>query len=283
VVIALGHTDGEGARRVRRTLSRSALLLGRPELSDPVLRHVLTSARPDVLLSWFWPKKIPADVLAIAPRGAFGVHPSLLPRHRGPDPTFWAILEGDTETGVTLHRLADEYDTGRIVAQQRVAITPEHSAWGLAKALDRPSLALLVEAAAALARGESLEGIAQDDALSSHAPQPSPEQLAIDWRQPFSVLSRLVRAARPYPGATMAVGERELEVLEVGRTRHALPRALQPADAVRTDEGVVVRCGDGGVVLTRVRDAEGKVFRGQSVSALFPPLTELPAPGKKAP
>ena len=68
-------------------------------------------------------------VLEVAPLGAIGVHPSLLPRHRGPDPYFWAIESGDLETGVTAHRLEEEYDTGAILAQRRLAIDASWNSW----------------------------------------------------------------------------------------------------------------------------------------------------------
>src|SRR5687767_9769653 len=100
-LIGLGHPDAPGARRVRRVLGRRALVLGRPDLHAGALQAALASVQPDVLLSWFWPQRIPEAVLTLPPLGAYGVHPSLLPRWRGPDPYFWALYQGDTETGVT--------------------------------------------------------------------------------------------------------------------------------------------------------------------------------------
>jgi folate-dependent phosphoribosylglycinamide formyltransferase PurN len=135
-VASFGHRMS-GLRRVRARLAplvvatdrtsaplatERPLLLFKPDLNDRGIVQALASARPDAILSWFWPTQIPPAVLSLAPRGAFGVHPSLLPRHRGPDPYFHAIREGDAETGVTLHRLEAAYDTGHVVAQRRVPI-----------------------------------------------------------------------------------------------------------------------------------------------------------------
>src|SRR5262245_29427709 len=89
-LICLGHLDMPGARRVRRQLGRRALVLGQPDLREPGVIACLERFAPDALLSWFWPKRIPAAVLRLARLGAYGVHPSLLPRWRGPDPYFWA-------------------------------------------------------------------------------------------------------------------------------------------------------------------------------------------------
>lgn len=276
-VVALGHVDQPGARRVRRRLSQHSLVLGQPDLGEPSIVGALAAAKPDVILSWFWPKRIPGHVLALAPAGGFGVHPSLLPRWRGPDPYFWALVSGDPWTGVTLHRLDETYDTGRIVAQASVPIAPHHNGWTLAKALDAPSLRLLLDAAARLSRGEALEGIPQDDALASDAPQPDAQTVAIDWQSTCADIERLVRAARPYPGATLQVEDAVLELLKVRRFCEPLPRALEPGDAVLTPDGVVIVASDGGLVLSEVRLEDGELYQGSEIAGLFPELARLPA------
>jgi methionyl-tRNA formyltransferase len=282
VVVALGHPDAPGARRVRRRLSRSALVLGRPELEDPALVRVIASARPDVLLSWFWPKRIPEAVLRLAPRGAFGVHPSLLPELRGPDPYFWAILRGLARTGVTLHRLDRDYDTGNVIAARALDIAPHEHAFALAKRLDRPSLALLVSCAERLAQGEALEGEPQDAQRASEAPRPEDELLEIDWREPAVHIARLVRAAAPFPGAHAVLGDTEVDVVEARPFARALPRALEPGDAVLAPEGVVVCTAEGGLLLERVRDENGNVLRGAELVELFPDgLSTLPPHASK--
>lgn len=269
-VVVLGHTDAPGARRVRRELGKSAMLLGAPDLEDRDVQQALASAAPDVLLSWFYPRRIPEAVLALAARGAFGAHPSLLPRLRGPDPYFWALFHGETETGVTLHRLEREYDTGAIIEQVRVPIDARDNAWRLAKRLDGPGLRLMIACAERLAAGEALEGAAQDAALASDAPAPSEEQLSIDWQRPVDEIVRLVRAAAPYPGASAELGDEVVEVLEAERHRTPLPRALEPADAVWTPDGLVICATGGGVRVTRVRLEDGAVLKGAALASLFP-------------
>ncbi len=268
VVAALGPLDLPGRRRVRARLGASgALVLGMPDLADPAVRRALEAARPDALLSWFWPRRIPREVLDLAPLGAFGTHPSLLPRWRGPDPYFWAIRSGDAETGVTLHRLTPEYDAGAVVAARRVPIDPADDAWTLARKLDRPALELLVECARRLSGGDRLEGTPQDPEQVTWAPSPGAEDLAIDWRAPAADVVRLVRAASPEPGAAARIGESEVEVLGARVFPRPVLRALAPAEAMRTDDGLVVRCGDAGVWLERVR-VDGDVLRGPETNAL---------------
>jgi methionyl-tRNA formyltransferase len=268
-VVALGHPRAPGARRVRRRLGRAGtLVLGRPELGDEAVGAVLSAARPDVLLSWFWPRRIPEALLALPPCGAFGVHPSLLPRWRGPDPYFWALREGDTETGVTLHRLAGEYDAGEIVEQRAVAIRDDDDAWSLARRLDAPSLALLASAAERLAHGEQLPGEAQDESRVTLAPSPTPEDLAVDWKASVAEILRLVRAAAPNPGASADFGGHDVEVLAARPYESSLPAALAVAEARCVDEGVAVRAADGAVLITAVRMGDRRLT-GADLHALL--------------
>lgn len=275
-VVVLGHTDTPGARRVRRELSRRALILARPDLDAPDVVAALASARPDAILSWFYPKRLPEPVLRLAPRGAFGAHPSLLPRWRGPDPTFWAIFSGDHETGVSLHRLEAEYDTGAVIASERLDIGREDTAWRLAKRLDRPGLRLMVRCAQLLSEGQDLRGVPQDDQLATPAPLPDEQLLSIDWARPAEEIVRLVRAAAPYPGASAELGDELVEVLDAAIYEPALPRALEPCDAVWTPVGLVVCAGDRGVLVRCARDGEGVLLRGEALQELFPePLARV--------
>lgn len=222
------------------------------ELREAELREALVGAGADLLLSFFWPRRIPPWLLAIPRLGAFGTHPSLLPRHRGPDPYFWALRDGDAVTGVTLHALDEAYDTGPIVAQRELRVHDDDDAFSLAKRLDAPALELLTWAAEQASRGLALPRRAQRGDPGRWARQPNEEDLRIDWSAASSEVLRLVRAAAPYPGATALLGELEVEVVGA-RPAPKPPAALRPAEAYDLNGGVAVVCGDGAVELTRVR------------------------------
>jgi len=242
--------DAIGTRRLKRVVGEDKVAIV-PDLVRSA--GTIRAARPDLVVSWFWTKKVPRSVREAAPLGAIGVHPSLLPRHRGPDPTFWAIDSGDTETGVTAHVLEDEYDTGAILGQKRLAIDPEWSAWRLAKKLDRPSLALLREIVAAYARGEPPEKREQDESSATEALAPDDELLEIRWADPAEAIARRVRAASPWPGAFTEIGGSVVTVTRA-RATPEVPRALDIGEAYVREDGVaVVRAGDGGVELLEGR------------------------------
>lgn len=258
--IVLGHPDAPGSRRLRRRLRPSTLLLGKPRLDDPQVLSTLASLRPDAILSFFYPRRIPEAVLALAPRGAFGTHPSLLPRWRGPDPYFWAIREGDTETGVTLHRLDRDYDTGHVIAQRTMPLLDRYDAWKLARALDRPALALLLECARRLDHGEVLLGDPQDDALATHAPEPDDDDLSIDWNEDAESIVRLVRAAAPTPAALADIEGELVEVTRASVYERSAPASLEPAEAFVDGDSVVVCAGRGAVRILGARDEQGDAF-----------------------
>lgn len=241
--------DALGTRRLRAAIGRDNVSM-MPDLDR--LAGAVAARKPELVVSWFWTRKVPASFRAIAPLGAIGVHPSLLPRHRGPDPYFWAIDAGDTVTGVTAHQLDDAYDTGAILARRELAIDPAWNAWTLAKKLDRPSLALLRDTVRAFAEGKPPAPLAQDDALATEAPQPSDDDLEIRWTDDAAHIERRVRAASPWPGAFTAIGEVALTLTRVRATtsRPELLAALEPGEAIVRDDGIaMVRARDGGVEL----------------------------------
>lgn len=266
--IVLSPAEAPGRRRL------GAL---RPDLLDagklgdelePAVEAALASEAPDLLVSWFWTRKLPHSWLSQPPLGAIGVHPSLLPKHRGPNPFFGSIDGGDEVTGVTAHRLDAEYDTGRILGQRSVQVG-ERDAWQLARALDRPSIALLRETAQRLARGESLTEMEQDHSLATWAPEPEGEQLKVDFGWSTERILRRVRALAPTPGLALEVLGVELFVTraEAGGLPASYLAALIPGEAHVSDEdGLSLRTADGAVRVTRA----------------FFPLTEEEAVGARA-
>ena len=253
---------------LRRLTTRSAP--GRTELRPRVDRsdtlERVRAARPDLIVSWFWTTRLPESILRLAP--SLGVHPSLLPRHRGPDPCFWAIDAGDEITGVTAHRLAVEYDTGDVLARRELRVDPAWNGWLLARALDRPSLALLREVVRAHAEGNPPAAIPQDELAATAAPSPTDEDLAIVWSWPAARIERRVRAAAPWPGAWTEIGDRIVTLVRVRPTRD-YPRALESGEAALRSDGVaVVRTGDDAVELVEGRAEDERPLADRDLADL---------------
>jgi methionyl-tRNA formyltransferase len=213
-------------------------------------------------------------VIRLAPR-AFGVHPSLLPRHRGPDPYFWSLARRDAETGVTAHVLTPRYDDGAILAQRRVKMPPRGNSWQLAKALDRPSLALMREISARYARGESIQAISQDDERSSDAPAPTDEDCELLWEWTVDEVIARVRAAAPDPGAFTGYGDETVVILDAKRAEQ-VPKAIEPGEIVKSREGVIIRASDGAIVVLEAKlEGDEKVRRGAAVAECFPGIPSV--------
>jgi methionyl-tRNA formyltransferase len=264
IVYAAACRPAPGLRRLTARVGRDRTVV-RPDLARPEAVARIRAARPDLIVSWFWTTKLPAEVLALAP--AVGVHPSLLPRHRGPDPYFWAIDEGDATTGVTAHLLEAEYDTGPVLGRRELPIEPGWNSWNLARALDRPGLALLRDTVRAFASGKPPAAVAQVG-RATFAPQPGEGDLAIRWSWTASRIERRVRAAAPWPGAWTQIGE-ALVTLERVRETRRFPRALEPGEAAVREDGVaVVRAGDAAVELLAGRDEEDAHLRAPELAAV---------------
>jgi methionyl-tRNA formyltransferase len=265
VLAAISRTDAVGLRRARRLFGDDLVL--KPRVTDDDLRRRMIAREPDLLVSWFWTTRLPMKLVRAAKLGGLGAHPSLLPRHRGPDPTYWAIASGDEETGVSVHRIEAEYDTGDVLAQERLRIDPAWNAWLLARALDRPSLRLLRATVARFARGEIVEGIPQDPSLATEAPFPDDEACAIRWARPTEEILRHVRALAPAPGAWTEIDGAFVSVTRAARAR-GCPEALLPGEGAAIDGRAVVRTGDGAVELLS-GEIDGVPAGPRELAALF--------------
>jgi len=263
----LSPMPAPGRRRVRHALGDRVIdtLAHGPELSAEIEQR-LAAAHVDLLVSWFWTRRLPATWLALPRLGAIGAHPSLLPRHRGPDPYYAAIDAGDIETGVSIHRLTAAYDEGEVLLRAHLEVGTRN-AWQLARALDRPSLALLREGVRRLARGELLQGEAQDERLATWAGAPVDEALRADFRWPAERVLRRLRALSPVPGLALEV--RGLAFFATrARVTDDFPQALVAGEAAVVPPGVlVIRCGSQALVVERATLGENQEAPGLSTSA----------------
>lgn len=249
----LAPVDAPGRRRLTRVLGEPRVLASKTLGSRlvPRVEEALAREAPDLIVSWFWTRKLPSSWIAHARYGGIGAHPSLLPRHRGPNPYFAAIDAGDAETGVSVHTLAPEYDEGDVLLTRRIEVG-ERDSWQLARALDRPSLALLREAAAAFAADVPPRAVPQRSDLATWAPEPSGDELHVNFTWPTERVLRRIRALAPVPGLALEIEGLELIVTRARRAAE-FPSALAPGEAaVYGDPSrLVLRTGDGAVEIER--------------------------------
>ncbi len=260
VVLVVTQPD-RPAGRGRRTLLASpvkeaAVALGLPVIQPASLRRdraaveALRRAEADVAVIAAFGQILRPDVLAIPPHGVLGVHASLLPRLRGAAPIAAAIMQGATETGISLMLTDAGMDTGAIVAQSALPILPQDTTASLSARLARLGADLLIALLPAWLRGE-LRPRPQDNALATAAPPLEKAAGAIDWSRPAISIDRQVRALIPWPIAYTEWAGQRLQILAA----HPLPGTAEgvPGQVALVGEQVAVATGAGLLALDTVQ------------------------------
>ena len=223
------------------------------EPNTPDFIGKIIALKPDFLFSFYYRLMLKPALLAAATRGAFNMHGSLLPKYRGRVPVNWAIINGETKTGATLHEMVEKPDAGRIVDQEAVAILPDDNAQQVFhKVTDAAALALDRSMPALIAGNAILR--AQDLSQGSYFGGRKPADGIINWVDSAQNIHNLVRAvAPPYPGATTTVAGQAINIhrtqLAPAHFQHTKPGMLNVSS-----ERVIALCGDGRML--RIMGAE---------------------------
>lgn len=232
-----------------------ARLIETGDVNDDETVAAVAELDPELVFVVGWSQLVRDPFIALAREGVFGMHPTLLPRHRGRAPIPWAILSGLARTGVTLFEIVDATaDSGAIVGQVVVEIAADETATTLFDRIAEAHVALIREYVPRLL-SRTAPRIAQDPLRASSWPKRIPTDGLIDWETRAPYLYDWVRAqTRPYPGAFTFLGE---EKVVVWQARPVELDGVAPAGTVVAErpEGLVVACGEGGLVLEEVETA----------------------------
>jgi len=247
VAVVYTHADAPGEATWFPSVAELAVRNGIPvrldaRLTEPEPLAALRSVGPDLVLSCYYRSLLPPAALAVAPLGSFNVHGSLLPRYRGRAPVNWAVLNGETETGATLHVMTARPDAGDIVDQEVVPIGPDDTACEVQARVCDAAVRVLDRQLDALASGRAPRR-PQDPARATTFGKRRPEDGAFDWNRPAAEIHNLVRAvSHPYPGAFTPHGGR---TLYVWRTRNGgwSANGAQPGEMRVIDDRLYVACG----------------------------------------
>ena len=186
----------------------------------------LASLRPDVLVVAAYGRLLPGPVLEEAPGGCLNLHPSLLPKYRGPSPVATAIRDGIGSTGVTLMLLDEGMDSGPIVAQREHPIAPTDTAGSLTADLFRVGADLLLKNLDGWVKGD-IAAVPQDSSAATFTQKLERSDGAADWNLPARQLERLHRAYTPWPGLFTSWEGKGLKLVDVvalpGRWRRRIP------------------------------------------------------------
>lgn len=241
-------------------------MLLRTYANDPEVAELVEGHVPDILVSSDWRTWLAPAIYQQARHGAINIHDALLPRYGGFAPLNWALINGETEVGVTVHFMDDELDTGDIVLQQRVPVEPTDTATDLFhKTL--PLFPELVLRSLELIESGKQDWIKQDRSQATFFHRRSLEESRIHWDRSALDIVNLVRAQPdPYPNAFCFHNGQRMRVLSAA-VSHQRYGGTPGRILWRDGSGVVVVCGpaagtgrEHGLVLQRVRTDDGRVL-----------------------
>jgi len=255
-LIAAGHTvaavvtgadkpRGRGQRLTSTPVKEAALRHSLPVLQpisvkDPAFSSALRDLAPELAVVVAF-RILPRDVFTIPSRGTFNLHASLLPRYRGAAPINWALMNGDTETGVTTFFLEDAVDTGNLLLQEAIPIGPDDDAGSVHDRLSQVGARVVVETVRRIEAG-TIVPMPQENRDATPAPKIFREQCRIGWNAPAETVHNFIRGLSPHPAA-WTLHQRRL--LKIYKTRPlGVPATVPPGTLHATTHALTVAAAD---------------------------------------
>ena len=240
-----GRSRQPAASPVKQTALERGLPVFQPErIRRPEAVERLRDLRTEVMVVVGYGQIIPQSIIDLPPHGIINVHASLLPKYRGAAPIQWAIVNGETRTGVTTMRINAGLDTGDMLLKEETEIGPDETAVELSARLAPMGAGLLVRT---LAEIDRITPEKQDDAQATFAPILKKEHGAIDWSRGAQQVHNLVRGMQPWPGAYT---DFRGQALHIWKARFA--------GGFSGKKRFVARCGDGAALELLEVQLEGK-------------------------
>jgi methionyl-tRNA formyltransferase len=202
-------------------------------------------------------KILPPEVFEIPKHGSFNLHASYLPKYRGAAPIQWALINGESQTGLTTFKLAEKVDTGNIYLQKRVEIFPEDNFGTLHDKLGELGSDIVLETVNLIESG-SFELQKQDHSLATPAPKISKEICKIDWNKSADEINNLIRGLSPYPAAFFNFKDK---VIKIYQSEVFYRDDLKPFEIVQSKTELIIGCGENAIRILQLQQ-EGKKRMG---------------------
>jgi methionyl-tRNA formyltransferase len=253
VVTQPDRPSGRGQHPAPPPVKEAALRLGLPVYQPERVRRPeavehLRALGAEAMVVVGYGQIIPQVIIDMAPRGIINVHASLLPKYRGAGPIQWAIINGETRTGVTTMQIDAGLDTGDMLLKAETEIGPDENSVELGKRLAVMGADLLVRTLEGFERG-TIQPEKQDPAAASYAPILKKEDGLIDWSQPARAIHNRVRGLEPWPGAYTRFRGQTLHIWKVGQAL----RPANPPGRIASVKPLIVSCGAGSLELLEVQ------------------------------
>lgn len=265
VITQPDKTGGRGHKLIVPPVKKAALEHGlwifQPNsLKDHKTIEKIQLIKPDIIVVVAYGKILPKEVLEIPVFGCINIHASLLPKYRGAAPIQWAIIKGETETGITAMLMDAGLDTGDILIQRKIKIDKKDTASSLHDKLSLLGAEVLEKTLYLLERNE-LQPIKQEHEKATYAPMLRKEDGLIDWKQSADVVYNLVRGTNPWPGAYTFHNERRITILN-GDPILNVKKGHHPGEVIDIvkNEGFVVSCGIGAFFVKQLKPSGRKAM-----------------------
>ncbi|MBK5016462.1 bifunctional UDP-4-amino-4-deoxy-L-arabinose formyltransferase/UDP-glucuronic acid oxidase ArnA [Pantoea sp. S62] len=233
------------------------------EANHPIWLDRIRTMAPEMIFSFYYRHLLSDEILQCAQKGAFNLHGSLLPKYRGRAPLNWALVNGERETGVTLHRMVKRADAGNILAQQKVAIDDQDNALTLHRKLTQAAEQLLSDVLPRLRQGEVSEW-PQDESQATRVGGRTAEDGRIDWNQPAATIHNLVRAVTdPWPGAFAFAGSVKFIVW---KSRVHPQQQQAKSGTVISKQPFLIACGEGALEIQTGQSEHGVYMNGSQLA-----------------
>jgi methionyl-tRNA formyltransferase len=253
---------GMAAARLLEQLpgSNSPIIL-KPEKLDALAREQTAKIKPDLLVSFAYGHIFGPKFLELFPLGGINIHPSLLPRYRGPTPIPQAILNRDAQTGITIQRLALEMDSGDILVQEAVPLTGRETTASLGEVMAQRAAALLPDVLRGIASG-TLRGKKQNHAEASYCSLIAKEDGIMDWNKSAGEIEARIRAFTPWPQCWTRHGDQKLFILKAGLFEGEHGGNAVPGGVLGIDkqQGILIQTGKGILAVTELQYQAKKVL-----------------------
>ncbi len=253
---------------VKMMALEQAIPILQPEtLRDPRVHETLAGYEADLFVVIAYGLFLPKEILEMPRHGCVNVHGSLLPKYRGAAPIQWAIMNGETETGISVIRMSERMDAGDVLFQRAVPIPLDVDAVTLRERMADVGAACLVETLAAIDRGEAA-AVPQDEGAVTLAPKLTREVARIIWEYPASRINDKIRGLVPWPGAEAVFRGKRVKIWKAEPWAGEASGSAQPGSVIAVlPERIVVACGQGGLALETLQVEGGNPMDARSFRA----------------
>ncbi len=244
----------------------------------PEVWEEFRALKPDLQVMAFVTLFVPEEFLNIPTKGSIQYHPSLLPKYRGPSAINWPIIQGETETGLSIFWPDNGLDTGDVLLQKKTQIGPDDSLGSVY--FDRlfpMGVEAMLEAVDLVKAGKAPR-IKQDDTQATYEGRCGADNARIDWGKPWRQIDRLIRGCNPAPGAWTTLDGKTLKIFEAKPLPAKNPKGIagKMGEVAEVGDGFTVVCADGRIKVTRVQADGPKVAAGEfAANAKLNPGTRL--------